>query len=310
MTLIRGVRIGSYEIVAPVGRGQMGEVYRAQDQKLERTVALKLLKEGSAPDPDRLQRFEQEACAASALGHPNIVTIHEIGLHRTVPYVVMELLDGKTLRDVLSHGPLSSLGLLRIAVQIADGLAKAHSAGIVHRNLKPENLMILEDGLVKILDFGQATLFLDTLPRGSAAWATMDSPAVKDVALSRMEYKSPEEADGRAVDHRSDQFAFGAILYEMATGKKAFPVETAARNPAAITEQEPEPIGNINPEVPAPLAVIVNRCLAKDPKGRYDTTEDLARALKSIQPPARTRSIVTVLQSWRRLIQHWVSRWV
>jgi serine/threonine protein kinase/tetratricopeptide (TPR) repeat protein len=290
MTLIRGIRIGEYEIVRSIGSGGMGEVYRAKDHKLERDVALKVLKEEGASDPDRLERFEKEARAASALNHPNIVTIHDIGMHRSAPFVVMELLEGRTLRETLSDGPLATEKVLELATQTADGLAKAHSAGIVHRDLKPENLMVTEDGFVKILDFGLAKLLPDPAPLESEAPTAAKWETAPGVVMGTVGYMSPEQAGGRDVDHRSDQFAFGLILYEMVTGNRAFERDTAAQTLAAIIDEEPEPISEINPEVPERLQAIVKRCLAKDPKGRYDSTGDLAKDLKTALEPAPVRS--------------------
>jgi serine/threonine-protein kinase len=301
MTLIRGVRIGDYEIVGSIGSGGMGEVYHAKDLKLERDVALKVLKEERASDPDRIKRFEKEARAASALNHPNIVTIHDIGMHRSAPYVVMELLEGRTLREILTDGPLATEELLGFATQTADGLAKAHSAGIVHRDLKPENLMVTEDGFVKILDFGLAKLMPEPAATESEAPTATKWETAPGVAMGTVGYMSPEQASGRGVDHRSDQFAFGLILYEMATGHRAFHRETAAQTLAAIIDEEPESISKINPEVPERLQAIVKRCLAKDPKDRYDSTGDLAKDLKSglepqfIKYPTRRVAVAAAL---------------
>jgi Tol biopolymer transport system component len=260
----------------------MGEVYRARDTRLGREVALKVLPEALAEDPGRLARFEQEARAASALNHPNIVTIHDIGREGTTEYIAMELVDGRTLREVaLSELPIRKI--LAIAAQIADGLAKAHAAGIVHRDLKPENLMMTRDGFVKILDFGLAKL---TEPQSGEASAmpTLAQPETRPgTVMGTVSYMSPEQASGEPVDYRSDQFSLGSILYEVACGKKAFPRKTAAETMAAIIRDEPESLAKLRPDLPIPLRWIVDRCLAKDPDERYASTRDLARDLAGVR---------------------------
>ena len=275
-----GKKLGRYEILAHLGAGGMGEVYRAKDADLGRMVALKLLPQASQTDPERLHRFEHEARAASALNHPNIVTIYEIGYEDGVPFIAMELVEGNTLRVLLNRRPFLNKRALALAAQAAEGLAKAHAAGIVHRDLKPENIMVTTDGFVKILDFGLAKL------QESGIFTSDDattSPATRPgVVLGTVGYMSPEQARGKALDFRSDQFACGAILYEMATGKRAFDRETAFQTLAAIMDAEPEPIQNINPEVPAPFRWIVERCLKKNPEERYASTLDLARELRTV----------------------------
>ncbi len=280
MSLVSGTRIGSYEILAPLGAGGMGEVYRAKDAKLGREVAIKVLPPEVSGDPERRARFEQEARAASALNHPNIITIHDIGTSDSTVYIAMEFVDGKTLREVLVSGPLAVKKALEIAGQVADGLAKAHSAGIVHRDLKPENLMLTKDGFVKILDFGLAKLaepFSEAASQLPTAAALGTRPGM---VLGTVGYMSPEQASGEPLDFRSDQFSFGAILYEMATGKRAFQRNTAAETLSAIIREEPQPITSVNPEAPTPLRWVVERCLSKDPEERYAATRDLARDLK------------------------------
>lgn len=292
MALDAGTRLGPYEIRAPIGVGGMGEVYRATDPRLGRDVAIKVLPEELARDPDRLSRFEQEARAASALNHPNIVTIHDIGSQGAVHYIAMELVDGETLREILSEGRLPVEELLRIAVQVAEGLAKAHAAGIVHRDLKPENVMLTEDGYVKILDFGLAKLS----PHGglltSETVTIAKAVTEQGVLLGTAHYMSPEQARGVTVDYRSDQFSFGIILYEMATGELPFHRETAAQTLAAIIEAAPERLLERNPELPAGLVAVVDRCLAKDPVKRYESTEELALELRKLgnEPYGRDES--------------------
>jgi len=282
MTIAAGSRLGPYEILVALGAGGMGEVYRARDERLGREVAVKVLSDEFSTDPDRRKRFEQEARSASALNHPNIVTIHEIGTSESTTYIAMELVDGRTLREVLHSGPLPTKRLLDLAFQIADGLAKAHSAGIVHRDLKPENLMVSRDGVVKILDFGLAKLVKATSDESSHLPTTTNQTRAGTV-LGTVGYMSPEQASGKPADFRSDQFSLGAILYELATGKRAFQRGTAAETLTAIIREEPEPPATLNPAIPTPFRWILERCLQKDPEERYASTRDLARDIKSIR---------------------------
>ena len=216
MTLAPGTRLGPYEIVAPLGAGGMGEVYRAKDTRLGREVAVKILPAAFSGDPDRLRRFEQEARAAGALNHPNILTIHDIGAHEGSPYVVSELLEGETLRERLAGGPIPERKAINYGLQIAHGLGAAYQKGIVHRDLKPENLFVTKDGRVKILDFGLAKLTQPDYSGGDVTNApTVAAPTEPGVVLGTVGYMSPEQVRARPVDHRSDIFSFGAILYEM-----------------------------------------------------------------------------------------------
>ncbi|HSM51800.1 MAG TPA: protein kinase, partial [Thermoanaerobaculia bacterium] len=292
MPLTAGARCGRFELLARIGVGGMGEVWRARDRELGRDVAVKFLGERFAGDADRLARFAQEARAASALNHPNIVTVHEIGEAEGRPFLVLELVDGVTLRALLSaDAPLPARRALELGAQIAEGLARAHAAGIVHRDLKPENVMVRPDGLVKILDFGLAKL-LDARVGGSASplsearteTGQSPSPATADgVVLGTVGYMSPEQARGREIDFRADQFALGAILYELATGERAFHRETPVQTLAAILEREPEPLAQAAPLFPPPARWIVERCLAKEPAERYAATLDLARELRAVR---------------------------
>jgi serine/threonine-protein kinase len=259
----------------------MGEVYRARHLKLGRDVALKVLPGDLAANPDRRQRFEREARAASALNHPNIVTIHDIDETGGTHYIAMELVRGRTLRELLAEAPLPLARLLAFARQIAEGLAQAHAAGIVHRDLKPENLMVTDDGLVKILDFGLAKLAPPSEGAGSEL-TTVEQATRAGVVLGTVPYMSPEQAAGRPVDFRSDQFSFGSILYEMATGRRAFQKGTTPQTLAAIIEAEPERLRRLNPLLPPPLVAVVERCLAKDPGQRYAPTRELASALQAV----------------------------
>ncbi len=283
MTLPAGSRLGPYEIVSALGSGGMGEVYRARDAKLGREVAIKVLPAEAASNVDRRQRFEQEARSASALNHPNIVTIYDIGSSNGVTFIAMELIEGKTLREMIAAESLPTRKFLDIAVQTAEGLAKAHAAGLVHRDLKPENLMISKDGYVKILDFGLAKLTEHASQDVSALPTAMAPPTEPGTVMGTVGYMSPEQAGGQAVDFRSDQFTLGAILYEMATGKRAFQRKTGAETLVAIIREEPEPLSQLAPKAPAPVRWIVERCLAKDPEERYASTKDLARDLRSVR---------------------------
>jgi serine/threonine protein kinase len=212
VTLAVGTRLGPYEIVAPLGAGGMGEVYRARDTRLAREVAIKVLPESLAADQERLKRFEKEARSASALNHPNIVTIHDIGSKAGVSYIAMELVDGATLRELLANGPVPIKKLLQIAPQIAEGLARAHEAGIVHRDLKPENVMVKKDGLVKILDFGLAKLSSTGSGSDEASKLPTMTRTTPGVVVGTVGYMSPEQASSQALDFRSDQFSLGSIL--------------------------------------------------------------------------------------------------
>ena len=281
MTLPSGTRLGPYEILAPLGAGRMGEVYRARDERLEREVAVKVLPAEFASDGLRLKRFEAEARSASSLNHPNIVAIYDVGSEGGVPYMAMERVGGHTLGKLLLGGPLPTRKLLGLAAQIAEGLARAHEAGIVHRDLKPENVMVTKDGHVKILDFGLARLSsADESDAGSSPRATWTLPGT---AVGTAAYMSPEQARGMTLDFRSDQFALGSILYEMATGIMAFDRKTPVETMAAILNEEPDPIAKVNPRALVPLCWIIERCLSKEPKDRYSATDDLARDLAALR---------------------------
>jgi predicted ATPase/serine/threonine protein kinase len=280
--LMGGTRLGRYEILASLGAGGMGEVYQARDAQLGRQVAIKILPAAFSEDSERLHRFEREARSASALNHPNIVTIYELGQHGSTHYIAMELVEGKTLRELLTAGLLPIRKAIEIAAQIADGLAKAHEAGIAHRDIKPANLMVSHDGFVKILDFGLAK---PALPGGELSEARTISGwhTGPGLVLGTVQYMSPEQASGSQLDFRSDQFSFGLVLYEMVTGKHAYQRSTPAEILVAILREQAEPIGAQNPEVPAPLCWAIERCLAKEPDKRYVSTRDLARELATIR---------------------------
>ncbi len=256
----------------------MGEVYRARDTRLRREVALKILPADVASDPGRRTRFEQEAHAAAALNHPNILAIHDVGHVAGLSYIATELVSGETLSAIIDRGPIPIRALLDIAVQIADGIAAAHAAGIIHRDLKPANIMVASDGRVKILDFGLAKQSAEALIAAGETMAA--SPTNPGVILGTVSYMSPEQARGAVADYRSDQFSFGLVLYEMSTGRKAFAKAESVQTMAAIVSEEPPPIEG---HVPAPLRWVIDRCLAKDPAGRYDSSRDLLRELRTIR---------------------------
>ncbi|HEY1264559.1 MAG TPA: protein kinase [Terriglobales bacterium] len=287
--LTTGAKLGAYEIAAPLGTGGMGEVYRARDTRLGRSVAIKILPAAFSVSQDRLQRFEQEARSASALNHPNIVTIHELGRDQGTRFIVMELVEGKTLRQILFSGPLPMRRSIEVAAQLADGLTKAHEAGIVHRDLKPENVMISDDGFVKILDFGLAKLASSSAePLDQVTMLSAETHLGQVVGTEG--YMSPEQASASPLDFRSDQFAFGLILYEIVTGRRAFHRKTAAETREAILREHPEPAAKHNRDAPAPLCWVIERCLAKQPDGRYAATRELARELVAIRDRFAERS--------------------
>ncbi len=275
-----GARFGTYEILQLLGAGGMGEVYRAKDTRLDREVAIKTLALDRCSQPEALSRFEQEARSACALNHPNIVTIYELGQVNGTCFIAMELVDGETVRSLLGAAAIPFRKLVAIAAQIADGLAKAHEIGIIHRDLRPENLMVSREGTAKVLDFGLAKLLKLGDARSSDASTTITEHGT---VMGTVGYMSPEQATGEEVDFRSDQFSFGSVLYEMAAGTPAFKKKTHAETTAAILRDEPDRLGARMLQAPAPFIWIVERCLAKDPKQRYASTRDLARDLAAVR---------------------------
>jgi tetratricopeptide (TPR) repeat protein len=275
VALTVGTRLGPYEVLSPLGAGGMGEVYRARDTKLDRTVALKVLPADVASDVRALTRFEAEAKAIAALSHPNILAIHDFGCIEGVSFVVMELLEGETLRESLSEGALSVRKAVEYGVQIAEGLAAAHTKGIVHRDIKPENLFVTKEGRIKILDFGLAR-HIPTSDADSKA-RTLVKVTEPGVVVGTVGYLSPEQVRGAPTDPRSDIFAFGCVLYEMLTGRRAFVGQTAAVTMSAILHEDPPALGG-----PASVSAVVNRCLEKRPEARFQSAQDLAFALRSL----------------------------
>ena len=242
--------ISHYRIIGKLGAGGMGDVYRARDTRLDRDVAIKVLPTSFANDEDRLRRFEQEARATSALNHPNILTVYDIGSHEGSPFIVAELLEGEELRQLLNDGPLPPRKAVDFARQIASGLAAAHEKGITHRDLKPENLFVTTDGRVKILDFGLAKLRPQRSEPAGSGVATQKAITDPGAVMGTVGYMSPEQVRGQEVDYRSDIFSFGAILYEMLTGRRAFLRETMAETMTAILKEEPEEVTAINSKTP------------------------------------------------------------
>jgi eukaryotic-like serine/threonine-protein kinase len=307
MTVSAGSRLGPYEVLAPLGAGGMGEVYRARDARLGREVALKVLPTEVARDADRRARFEQEARAASALAHPHIVTVYDVGESDGSVWIAMELVEGRTVRDLLASGAMPSRRALEIGAQVAEGLAAAHAAGIVHRDLKPENLIVSKDGYVKILDFGLAKLAERGIAAPEGPTVSAGAPGTEPgTVMGTVGYMSPEQAAGQPVDFRSDQFSFGSILYEMATGERAFQRKTGVETLAAILREEPKAIAELNPAVPAPLRWTIERCLAKEPDERYASTKDLARDLKSVRDHLSEASGATLTAAPARSRRGWI----
>ncbi len=304
MTLAAGSRLGPYEILAPLGAGGMGEVYRARDPRLGREVAIKVLPASFSQDPDRLKRFEQEARAAGVLNHPGITAVHDFGMHEGAPYIVTELLEGETLRNRVLSGPLPVRKALDYAVQIAKGLAAAHEKGIVHRDLKPENLFLTKDGRVKILDFGLAKLKPESVESGQTDLKTVSGGTEPGVVLGTMGYMAPEQVRGKAADARSDLFAFGTILYEMLSGQRAFRGDSAADTITAILSKEPPDLSQTNKEIHPGLDRIVRHCLEKNPEERFQSARDVAFDLESLSGVSAPSGVVGPAAAPKR------ARWV
>jgi tetratricopeptide (TPR) repeat protein len=281
VTLTSGTKLGDYEVKSLLGSGGMGEVYRARDSRLGRDVAIKVLPSFLSADSDRLRRFEQEARAAAALNHPNILAVFQMGTYEGAPYLVSELLEGETLREQIKRGHLFLRKAIDYGVQIARGLAAAHEKGIVHRDLKPENLFVTKDGRVKILDFGLAKL---SQPQSSSEHSalTLTEGTEPGVVMGTVGYMSPEQVRGQTADHRADVFAFGAILYEMLAEKRAFQKPTSPETMTAILNEDPPGISQITANIPPALQRVVRRCLEKNPEQRFQSASDLAFALDAL----------------------------
>jgi eukaryotic-like serine/threonine-protein kinase len=292
MSLALGARLGRYEIRSQIGSGGMGEVYLAWDSELDRTVALKILPPEVASDPERMRRFVQEAKSASALNHPNILIVHDVGRSDSIPFMVTEHVEGDTLRARLRHGRLSLIEALDVAIQIASALAEAHHAGLIHRDVKPENVMLRRGGLVKLLDFGLAKAADPDAVDGDAPTAALLQTA-EGLVLGTAAYMSPEQAEGKPVDARSDIFSFGAVLYEMLTGRRAFQGENTLSTLSAILRDDPQPIGQLVDEIPRDAEKLIARCLRKDLRRRCQHMDDLKVALEELKEELESGTVQT-----------------
>jgi len=291
ITLKPGAKLGNCEVQKLLGSGGMGEVYRARDLSLRRDVAIKVLPSFLCSDKERLRRFEQEAQAAAALNHPNILAVYQLGTYEGSPYMVSELLEGETLREEIRRGPLPARKVIEQGVQIAHGLAAAHEKGIVHRDLKPENLFSTRDGRVKILDFGLAKLKQPSGNQQQRSPTVAPEETQPGMVMGTTAYMSPEQARGNPVDYRTDIFAFGVILYEMLTGRRAFQRSNPADTMSAILNEEPPTVSQLAPNIPPALQRTIHRCLEKAPEQRFQSASDLAFALEALSDSTASPSV-------------------
>jgi len=307
MALTSGTKLGPYEIVSLLGAGGMGEVYRARDSRLRREVAVKILPASFAQDTDRLRRFEQEARVVGALNHPNILAIYDIGTHEASPYLVSELLEGQTLRQHMDGAPIPQRKAINYAVQIARGLAAAHEKGVVHRDLKPDNVFVLNDGRVKILDFGLAKLTqAEAFGSGVPDLQTVDhahSNTTPGQVMGTVGYMSPEQVRAQPTDHRTDIFAFGAILYEMLSGNRAFKRDSSIETMNAILKEEPEELQEVLPNITPGLDRVVRHCLEKNPAQRFQSASDIAFGLEALSSQSGTSTRLAAVSEPRK--SHW-----
>ena len=301
MSLVTGTHLGPYEILGPLGAGGMGEVCRARDRRLDRTVAIKVLPEHLSRDPQVRERFEREARAVSSLNHPHICTLFDVGRQDETDYLVMEYVEGETLAQRLKKGPLPLSQVLRYAVEIAGALDHAHRHRVIHRDLKPGNIMLMKED-AKVLDFGLAKMHSEEAAPESAQ--ITNTLTEKGAIVGTLHYMAPEQLEGHPADARSDIFAFGVVVYEMATGNKAFEGKTRASLIAAVLAAEPAPMSAIVPVTPPALERLVKRCLAKDPEDRYQSMRDVVLDLRSIAEggrevqATRLKSRVPVVWPW------------
>ena len=296
---MEGTRFGQYELLELLGRGGMGEVYRAHDARLQRDVAVKVLASDLAKDEPRLVRFEKEALAVSSLSHPNILTLYDVGTFQDMPYMVTELIEGKTLRERLTEGTVPIRKAIDYTLQIAAGLAAAHDKGVIHRDLKPENLLLTPDGRVKILDFGLAKLSPSELPSGLPSDAARTAPGDlrtdPAVLMGTPGYMSPEQIQGHPVDARSDIFALGLILYELLYGRRAFARPSVLEMTMAILKEDPQMDSGTERLVPTALQRVIQRCLEKNPQERFHSARDIAYALEAVSAATTVRWSIFVM---------------
>jgi serine/threonine protein kinase len=308
MALTSGTKLGPYEIQSPLGSGGMGEVYRAKDTRLDRTVAVKILPSHLSANIEAKQRFDREARAISSLNHPNICTLHDVGHQDGIDFLVMEFLDGETLADRLRKGPLPTEQVLKIGIEICEGLERAHKSGVIHRDLKPGNVMLTKTG-AKLMDFGLAKAAPAGTSLASSLTMTISHPSADQpltahgTIVGTFQYMSPEQTEGKDADARSDIFALGAVLYEMATGKRAFTGKSQASLVAAILASEPAPISMVQPMSPPALEQVIKSCLAKDPEERFQTVHDLKLQLKWIAEASASQLAAPAQVRARRVVQ-------
>jgi eukaryotic-like serine/threonine-protein kinase len=315
MALTPGTKLGPYEIQSPLGAGGMGEVYRARDTRLDRTVAVKILPSHLSDDPEAKQRFDREARAISSLNHPNICTLYDVGHQDGTDYLVMEFLEGETLADRLVKGPMPLEQVLKYGIEICEGLEKAHKTRVIHRDLKPGNIMLTKTG-AKLMDFGLAKAAPESAPPASSLTMSLSGPAAdrlsrdqpltaRGTVVGTFQYMSTEQIEGKEADARSDIFALGAVLYEMATGKRAFTGKTQASIVAAILASEPQPISTVRPMSPPALDRVVTTCLAKDPDERFQTVHDLKLQLKWIAEGGSKAGVPAPAAAQRKSRERW-----
>src|SRR5262245_26409754 len=309
MGITTGSKLGPYEILAPIGAGGMGEVYKASDTRLNRIVAVKVLPQHFSGDPQMKQRFEREAQTIAGLNHPHICTLHDVGQHEGILFLVMEYLEGETLAGRLQRGALPLEELLRVSIEVADALDKAHRQGVTHRDLKPANVMLTKTG-AKLLDFGLAKLKQEEQPAAVSTLPTRNDVTAQGAILGTLQYMAPEQLEGREADARTDIFAFGVVLYEMVTGKKAFVGRSQASLIAAIMHLDPPPLVSLQPMTPPLLDRIVRNCVEKDPENRWQSARDVLAQLEwATEGVTEAGAVSPLAAEQRRKVRRWVPAW-